>query len=119
MPAWEWPNSTIIRVIDGDTVIARLQRDIGFHGLLAFEQHLRLNRINTPPAKTPAGAAATAALDALVYGQSVHITTVKPYKYGDEWVAEIVLEDGRNVSDELVAAGVALRWDGTGQRPGG
>jgi endonuclease YncB( thermonuclease family) len=49
----------------------------------------------------------------------VLIETVKAYKYGDEWMAEVTLPDGRNVSDALVAAGVAQWWDGQGPRPGG
>jgi hypothetical protein len=47
----------------------------------------------------------------------VHITTVGPYKYGDEWQAELVLADGRNLSDALVDLGLAVYWDGHGPRP--
>jgi hypothetical protein len=47
----------------------------------------------------------------------VHITTVGPYKYGDEWMAEVTLADGRNLSDTLVGLGLAVLWDGTGPRP--
>jgi hypothetical protein len=32
-------------------------------------------------------------------------------------MAEIVLPDGRNLSDVLVDLGLAVRWDGTGPRP--
>ena len=118
--AWLWPGSTITRVVDGDSVVARVSRDIGFHGVTTFEQKLRLNRINCPPAGTDVGDAATAFVVAKVTpGVIVDIETVKPYKYGDEWMAEVTLPDGSNLSDALVAAGLALYWNGTGPRPGG
>ena len=124
MPSWcdpmvSWPGATITRVVDGDSVIARLTRDVGFHGVLTFEQRLRLNRINTPPASTDQGKAATAFTNAWVGGQVLSIDTVKPYKYGDEWMAEITGTTGQNLSDALVTQGLAVYWDGTGPRPGG
>jgi len=117
--SWLWPASTVTRIIGGDSLVARGTRDIGVHGVLTFDVKLRLNRINASPAKTPEGAAATTALTLLVTGVTLLIETVGPYKYGDEWVAEITLPDGRNVSDVLVAEGVAVHWDGHGPRPGG
>lgn len=121
---WDWPDSVVTRVVDGDTFVARVTKvvDIGFHGIatVAFEQKLRLNRTNASPANTPLGAAATGAFKDLVMGGvPVHITTVGPYKYGDEWMAEAVLPDGRNVSDILIASGAVQYWDGKGPRPGG
>jgi len=121
---WTWPNSRIVRIIDGDSFIARMTRDIGFHGEVQFEQKLRLNRINTPPLKTPEGKSAAAFFEALVRASDAAsppllIETVKPYKFGDEFMAEVTLPDGRNVSDLMVSAGGAVYWDGTGPRPGG
>jgi len=121
---WTWPNSRIVRVIDGDSFIARMTRDIGFHGEVQFEQKLRLNRVNTPPLKTPEGKSAAAFFEALVRASDAAsppllIETVKPYKFGDEFMAEVTLPDGRNVSDLMVSAGGAVYWDGTGPRPGG
>lgn len=115
---WDWPGSTITRVVDGDTIVARLSRDIGFHGVATFEQRLRLNRINTAPASTERGRAATQMVSSHT-GAQVDITTVKPYKYGDEWMAEVVLVVGVNLSDALLEAGLANLWDGHGPRPGG
>jgi endonuclease YncB( thermonuclease family) len=116
---WSWPGSTITRVIDGDSLTARLTRDIGFHGIVTFEQRLRLWGINTPPVKSVQGAAATALVTELVTGAAVGIDTVKPYKYGDEWMAVITLPDGRDVATALIDAGLAVAWDGRGPRPGG
>jgi endonuclease YncB( thermonuclease family) len=116
---WSWPDATVTRVIDGDTLVARVTRDIGFHGSLTFDVRIRLNRINAAPANTPDGDTTTAVLTGLVVGYPVLVETVKPYKYGDEWMAEITLPDGRNISDLLVNEGLALYWDGHGPRPGG
>jgi endonuclease YncB( thermonuclease family) len=123
---WTWPLSTVTRVIDGDSFTARVTRDLGFHGIATFDVKLRLNRINAPPIGTDAGKGAKAAFEALVLRPSsslpflLTIETVKAYKYGDEWMAEITLSGPpRNVSDELVKQGVAVYWDGTGPRPGG
>jgi len=121
---WTWPDSRVTRIIDGDSFVAMLTRDVGFHGTLKFEVRLRLNRVNTPPLKTPEGKSAAAFFEALVRASDAAsppllIETVKPYKYGDEWMAEVTLPDGRNVSDLMVSAGGAVYWDGTGPRPGG
>ena len=115
---WPWPCSVITRVFDGDSFIARLTKDVGFNGSVAFEQRLRLNRINTTPGKTESGIAATAYVQGIA-GYPVDITTLKSYKYGNEWMAEVVTAGGLNLSDALVAAGHAVYWDGTGARPGG
>ena len=118
---WAWPASTIVRVIDGDSLVARLTKDVGFNGSVTFEQKLRLNRVNTPPVKTDAGKAAAAYVTGML-GLPVDITTLRAYKYGSEtgeWMAEVTLAGGVNLSDALVTAGHALYWDGTGARPGG
>jgi hypothetical protein len=54
---------------------------------------------------------------------AVHVTTLKRYKYGGpsetvgQYMAEVELPDGRNLSDLLVADGLAVYWDGQGPRP--
>jgi endonuclease YncB( thermonuclease family) len=119
MTSWEWPNSRLVRVIDGDTLVAELTRDLGFNGTATFRQHLRLNRINCAPKATQEGKAATAFVVNACEGIPLHITTVGPYKYGDEWMAEVVLPSGRNLSDVIVANELGWYWDGAGPRPGG
>lgn len=119
MTSWDWPGSAIVRVKDGDSVVAQLTRDVGFHGSLTFLQNLRLNRINCPPLSTVEGKAARDFVVETIALKTLHIVTTAPYKYGDEWMAEVVLPDGTNLSDELVAQGHAAYWDGTGPRPGG
>jgi prepilin-type processing-associated H-X9-DG protein len=119
---WTWPNSTLSRVVDGDTFVANVTRalDFGFHVTIQGSApiKMRLNRINSSPAGTPSGDAATAAATALLQGVLL-IETVGPYKYGDEWMAEVTTASGVNVSDAMVTGGNALYWDGHGPRPGG
>lgn len=126
MTAWQWPASTIIRVVDGDTLDAQVSRDLGFGGRAVLPVRLRLARINAPSMSVPAGLDARGYLVSLLPTTvAVDITTTKPYKYGGvdgevgEWVAEITLPDGRNVSDVMVAAGHAAPWNGQGPKPGG
>lgn len=116
---WLWPDSTVVRVIDGDSIVAVVHRDLGFNGTASFQQRLRLNRINAPGIRTAEGQRSRSSLIEMVMGEEVLIETVGSYKYGDTWMAEITLRDGRNVSDALVAGGFALYWDGIGPRPGG
>jgi len=119
---WLWPNSVITNVVDGDTIDARLTRDIGFGGTTTFIVRLRLNRINAPAKSTMAGAKAKATIEGLL-GQTVTIETRKPYKYGGpdsspgEWMAEVTTSGGVNLSDLLVELGHAVPWDGKGTRP--
>ncbi len=123
MSAWRWPASRIARVVDGDTVDAEVTRDVGFGGRVTFPVRLRLARINAAKASSPAGLSATARVIALTSGVLVDILTIRPYKYGGpadyagEYMAEVVLPDGRNLGDVLVAEGLAVHWDGQGARP--
>lgn len=122
MAVWEWPDSRVQRVVDGDTFDAIVVRDLGFGGLVAFPVRLRLNRVNAPKVSTARGRAARDRVVALV-GSVVDLETVKPYKYSGpadaagEYMAEVTLPDGRNLSDVLVGEGLAVYWDGVGPRP--
>jgi endonuclease YncB( thermonuclease family) len=125
MTAWSWPDSRILRVVDGDTLDALVRVPIGFGGWVQLPVRLRLARINAPAASTVGGGLARAYLISLlpVPPATVNLTTLKPYKYGGvdgqvgDWVAEVTLPDGRNVSDEMVTAGHAAPWNGSGSRP--
>lgn len=128
---WSFEGAVCKRVVDGDTqdfLLSRTDRvDVGFHVSLELtsssEQRLRLNRINCPPADTTEGEAATAYVTARLLGTTTapaeSVLIVHTYKYGDEWMAEVVMADGSNLSDDLVTAGLAVYWDGEGPRPGG
>lgn len=125
MTLWTWPASKLVDIVDGDTLDAYVLRDLGFGGTASFMVRLRLNRINCPPASTVEGKAATGFVKAAFVreGFTCLIETDKPYKYGGpptspgEWMAEVTLADGTNLSDSLVAAALAVYWDGQGPRP--
>lgn len=124
MSDWPWPQTVISRVLDGDSVDADLINDhVGFGVRTSFPMRLRLNRINAAPSGTAKGKLAKARVLALTAGQRMYVVTGKGYKYGapegktGEWMAEVQLPDGSNLSDLLVAEGLAVYWDGQGPRP--
>lgn len=123
MSAWEWPNTELIRVVDGDTIDVLLTRDLGFGGKATFPVRLRLNRINAPKDGSDKGKQAHARVTEVIGGQRVNVTTVKTYKYGGpddelgEYMAEVVVPNGTNVSDMLVTEELAVYWNGNGPRP--
>ena len=123
MTAWAWPSTVITHVVDGDTVDAMVIRDLGFGGRAILPVRLRLNRINAPKVTTIAGRAARDRVGLLTDGVPVDVTTVKAYKYGGpddqlgEYMAEVVLPGGSNLSDLLVTSRLAVYWDGQGPRP--
>lgn len=125
--SWIWYNSTLNNAVDGDTVDVTLsiQVDIGFRrtATVSGVQRVRLNRIDAYAINTDKGKAARQALLDAATGFPLTVTTLKPYKYGGPWqyggeyMAEIVLPNGSNLSDLMVAGGYALAWDGNGPRP--
>lgn len=118
---WVYPGSTLDRDVDGDTFVARLARtfDFGFHVTSAMTsvQRFRLNRVAAAPLSTASGAGAAITLTGLLSAAPFTLTSVGPYKFGDEWMAEVVLADGRNVSDYLIAQQWAAPWSGRGAQP--
>lgn len=117
-----WPDSTLVAVVDGDTVDVFLTLDVGFGRRLSGPQRLRLNRIDAYKVTSPAGQDAARLVAAELSHAPFTVETLKPYKYGGnlaaaEYMAEVVLPDGRNLSDVLLTAGLALSYDGRGPRP--
>lgn len=97
----------ILRVIDGDTIIAVV--DLGFS--IASEQTFRLARINAPEMRGDTHDAGIAARDFLintVANNTVIMQTSKDRKekYG-RYLAEVFIGDG-NVSDLMVSSGHAI-----------
>lgn len=119
--SWLFLGSTLARVVDGDTFDADLScaADFGFHLRVTqtSRQRFRLNGCNAAPLSTPSGAGASVALGALLAPAPFTLTSVGPYKYGDEWMAEVVLADGRRVTDVMVAQQWAAPWTGQGAQP--
>lgn len=125
---WVFPNSYVERIIDGDTFTAHVGRnlDFGFHVQTTMwsVQRFRLNRCGAAPIVTPSGQGAADALSRLLHDsldptavRGFTLTSVGPYKYGDEWMAEVVLDTGINVSDAMIAQQWAAPWLGAGKQP--
>jgi micrococcal nuclease len=108
-------NASVVRVIDGDTVI--MDVDLGF-GLWIRGQSFRLLGINAREHDVPGGLEAAANLATLLpAGRVVTITSVKPDKYGSRYDVQIDLMAGQDLSTLLIQTGWAAAWNGQGQKP--
>ena len=108
-PTWHYPRARSLGNYDGDTVT--LEIDVGLSALRRVT--VRLARVNTPELKDAGGAAARNRVMELLAGQVLEVTTIKDRteKYG-RYLAEIILGDGRNLSDVLVEEGHAWPYAG-------
>lgn len=96
------------RAIDGDTIVAMLD-----HGCRVYSsQVIRLARINapefddaTPEGKQKALDAKQFVLDFFTPDGRCEVETISQDPYG-RWLGEVT-KNGRNLSDQLVAAGLA------------
>lgn len=99
---------TVLRVIDGDTVVASL--DLGWDFTLA-KATIRLAGIDAPELKTDAGKAAAAFLRGLLpAGTAITVTSHSRDKYGR--VLGAVTAAGRDVATSLLGAGHAVAYTG-------
>jgi endonuclease YncB( thermonuclease family) len=131
MADWHWPDSIIHNVVDGDTfdsiMVKQTKVDVGFNIVTdvttTLPMRLRLARINAARSSSKKGQDAKALVISRTANVKVHIITIKPYKYSgpdkmvSEYMAEVILPDGSNLSDLLVTLGLATYWDGNGPRP--
>jgi endonuclease YncB( thermonuclease family) len=107
-------NATVVRVIDGDTVL--LDVDCGFYVII--RQSCRLSGLNAIEHNKPGGPEATAhLLGMLPAGQPVVVRSAGVDKYAGRFEGVITLPDGRDVGAQMVADGYAAIWNGTGPRP--
>ncbi|MFF0754390.1 thermonuclease family protein [Streptomyces sp. NPDC004267] len=106
--------ATVIRVVDGDTL--DLDIDLGFS--IRTTQRVRLEGVNTPEKNTAAGKKCTAWvqqwLDA--HGPTLTVQTHRREKYG-RYLATLTTADGHALNTDLIDAGLAAPYDGTGPRP--
>lgn len=95
----------VLRVIDGDTVVIRV--DVGFR--MWAEMPMRLAFINTPELNTEAGKTAKLVLENLVANTDVVVQTYKPTdKYG-RYLGTIYAGDD-NINSYMVARGYAEEY---------
>lgn len=118
---WTFPGTSLDRIVDGDSFFARVSRDMdyGFHIHIAPSsvQKFRLNGCNAAPLSTDSGLGARAFLEGLLAPAPFTLESVGPYKFGDEWMAEVTLQDGRRVTDVMIAEQWAAPWRGRGMPP--
>lgn len=80
--------------------------------------NVRLVGINARELRDPGGHEARDHLRALLLVDlPVTLIALGWDKYGDRVDSKIILPDGRDVGDVMVADGYAAEWDGTGDRP--
>jgi micrococcal nuclease len=113
-PAPHTYNTSITRVIDGDTL--DLSIDLGFE-LRAYER-VRLLGINTAEKNTDAGKHAADWVREWVakHGPAFTVDTERREKYG-RYLATIATPYGHDLIRALLNAGLAAPYDGTGPRP--
>lgn len=103
---------TDIRVIDADTFVCTV--DLGFY--VAVRMSCRLAGCNAPERHDPGGPEATAALAALLTGQTVTVRSIRPDKFAGRFDAQ-VYAGTVDVTAWMIDHGYAVAWDGTGRRP--
>jgi len=107
--------ATITRIIDADSLVVDL--DMGRHLWVRDAKH-RLNGCNARANTDPGGVEARDNLAVLLpVGAVVTLHSLKPYKYGDEYMADITLPDGRDLVPLLIAEQWAAPWNGRGAKP--
>lgn len=106
--------ATIVRIIDGDTLVAAA--DLGWH--LTLELTVRLADVNAIELARPGGREAAQHLAALTPpGSAVTLVSLGLDKYGGRTDGRIIRPDGVDVAARMVADGYAAPWDGRGPRP--
>ncbi len=109
----------VLTVIDGDTIEARVHVWMGQEVVT----RVRLKDIDAPEIKGACGPerdsalAARDRLAALVIGQPVLLSEIRPDKYFGRVVGRIVLADGADAGGSLLAEGLARPYRG-GRRQG-
>lgn len=96
--------ATVENVVDGDTVDVSV--DLGFK--ITTRQRVRLARIYAPERGRPGYADAKDFVRDVVLNKTVMLKVIKWGYY----LADVTLEDGRNLSDTLVQAQLAKYYDG-------
>jgi micrococcal nuclease len=96
----------VAKVVDGDTL--DLDVDLGFR--VTHRVRARLARIDTAETSTPEGKQVKVLVaERVPVGTDVMIVTGKGDRYG-RWIAEIATADGLNLSDWLLAQGLAVHY---------
>jgi endonuclease YncB( thermonuclease family) len=129
--------ATVVAIHDGDTIgvsitliASRMHRaqpdvDLGFNvhrvdheGVVLERQSVRLLGCNAPELSTPAGKQALAYIASILkVGDVVTLVSHGWDKYGGRIDGQVILADGRDLTQAMIAAGHAVAWDGQGAKP--
>lgn len=90
----------VVGVSDGDTITVLYRRT---------QEGIRLNGIDCPEKAQPFGSRAKQLTSELAFGKTVTVRPVSRDQYR-RTVADVILPDGRSLSHELVAAGLAWHY---------
>jgi len=106
--------ATLHHLVDADTY--DLDIDLGFS--VRTTQRVRLLGLNTPEKNTVEGKTASAwVVDWFAqHGPDLVVQTHRKAKYG-RWLATVTAADGACLNTDLLEAGQAAPYDGTGPRP--
>jgi len=106
--------ATVLTVIDGDTLTVRAHIWVGQE----VETHVRLMGVDTPELHGRCEAEKSKAQDAKLFtarltsSGKVFLYDVRSDKYGGRVDATVRTEDGRNLADALIQAGLARHYGG-------
>jgi endonuclease YncB( thermonuclease family) len=119
-------HARVIEVIDGDSLRVVVRVWLGQH----IETVVRIRGIDTPerrsacPGESKAAQAATEALDRLVGPGTVVLSHIAGDKYFGRVLADVTLESGASLREEMLHSGLARVYDGgtraswcSGERP--
>lgn len=107
-------SAEVVRVVDGDTLLVNARP----WPQQIVEVYVRLRGIDAPEIRSScettrsAGKRAQDALESLTSGRVVHLSNIDGDKYFGRVLADVLMEDGTNVSTYLVTQGLALGYDG-------
>ena len=109
----------VLRVIDGDTIEVRARIWLGQE----VEIKVRLDGADSPELKGRCAAERRRAEDARAFvaaqvgGKDVTLSDVRYDKYGGRVLARVAGADGANLSDQLIARGLARPYFGAARAP--
>lgn len=104
---WVFEQALVVNVTDGDTL--KVELDLGLD-LTRRNIRVRLLHAWAPELTEPGGPEAKAYVQSIVSpGQSVKVVSAKWDRYANRIDGEVILADGRELGELVIAAGHAVR----------
>lgn len=102
-------NATLVRVIDGDTIVCDI--DLGFN--LRQQLPVRLAHINAPELNTKEGVLAKSHITTILGDGKLVLKTFKPKDKFGRFLAEVYW-DGNYINQIMINDGYAVPYEGVG-----